>query len=452
MAGSGVRGSGSRRLLPALVMVMAFAWSSGCQRGEEVLPQSGAMPADGSGGGLGLSAPISESVARSLHLRIYPDMAVPGREVVIEVQVVPAPVGEEPDFKFSARQDPCGGELQATGNRLVYKVPSECRGSGITFLAEASGSFGRLEREVRLDIKKAVFMESVVFSYPVPGQKVASPVAVWWDRTLYLNRHEQLSFTALRAGETVLETGTVSPDIVLELDLPPSPEQVLVIGKTSSGTEEKAHLRIHERIAPTWDGNAVMLDPFADAERTGTGTTRDVLDGGGKCRVGLGRRVGPSGDTPFLFLAYHVSKAKILGKGDAFIGFSERIGIPAPAADYDQLVLWMKGDAVHTPATPVYVAVEGSNGSKRTFKIKRLQDHWRRYHFPIAKTLRRGASEELRRVVVYVDAKDVYPPSGTLLVGAMYLEPFPKKAPAGAGEDASNAATEGTAAPAPPLP
>ncbi|MBM4353611.1 MAG: hypothetical protein FJ109_07400 [Deltaproteobacteria bacterium] len=377
--------------------------------------------------GLGLSAPVSDAVSRSLHLRIYPDMAVPGREVVIEVQVVPDLVGEQPQFAFSAPQDPCGGALDVAGNRLVYRVPSDCRGSGITFVAAASGSFGRLEREVRLDIKKAVFMESVVFSYPVPGQKVASPVAVWWDRTLYLNRHESLSFVATRAGEKVVETGTVSPDLVLELDLPPSPEPVQVVGRTSSGTEETAQLRVHERIAPSWPGSIVMLDPFTDAERTGTGTTRDLIEGGGKCQVGLGRRVGPAGETAFMYLQYHVSKQKLLGKGDAFIGFSERVGSVGPASEYDQLVLWMKGDAVHTPASPVHVRIEGSNGSKRTFKIKRLQDHWRRYHFPVARTLRRGASEELRRIQVYVDSKDVSPPLGTLLFGAMYLEPFPKQ-------------------------
>lgn len=440
MAGRGWGLGAGRALVPeawawlrtaAVAALLAVILVAGCRKDDvEVGGNGGAAVADPEaigGAGMGLSAPISETVTRSLHLRIYPDMVVPGREVVIEVEVVPAPVGEVPVFSFSAPQNPCGGNLESTGNKLVYKVPSDCRGSGITFIAAASGSFGRIERDVRLDIKKSVFMESVVFSYPIPGQKVASPVAVWWDRTLYLNRHETLSFVAQRAGEKVLETGEVSPDIVLELDLPPSPESVLLWGRTSSGTEEKAQLRIHERVGPTWGPGVVMIDPFTDPERTGTGTTRDIQDGGGKCRMGMGRRVGPGGDTAFMFLSYHVSKSKILGKGDAHIGFAERIGIPAPASEFDQLILWMKGDAVHTPATPVYVAVEGSNGSKRVFKIKRLQDHWRRYHFPIAKTLTRGASEELRRVRVYVDAKDVYPPSGTMLLGALYLEPFPKK-------------------------
>jgi hypothetical protein len=212
----------------------------------------------------------------------------------------------------------------------------------------------------------------------------------------------------------------------MELDVPPSPEPAQLVGVTSTGSEESARLRILERHVPSWGGDALLLDDFT-TDRNSMGGKRELLSDGGTCELGMGRRISPAGEEPFVFLQYHVAKSKRYGSGESLLGLSEDVTVAATATTHRQLMLWLKGDPVRGVASPVYVRLIGTNGSKRTYTIKRLKDRWSPYHFPLAGALRVASAERLRRVMVFVNAKDVNPPLGTILFGGMYLEPPPSK-------------------------
>ena len=371
--------------------------------------------------------PLVDSIKASLQLKIYPDMAMPGKEVVVEVSVVPLPVGEVPEVRFAAIKDPCDGELVQEGPKVTYLVPQDCRGSGILIRVLVKGSFGVLSQDIPIDIKKTSFMDSVVYNYPLPGQRLSSPISVWWDRSLYHNREEKLSFKVKRRDQTILDTGLLEPGEVIELDIPPSPDEVVLFGETTTGSAETALLRVHRRQVPEWRSNVLMLDSFVLPDQNALGAPREVLDEGGTVEIGLGRRIHlDGGERSFLFMDYHVKKSKRYGRDEALMGFSEKIPVTATVGEYKQLQVWLKGDAVRGTATPIYVRLSGSRGSKRTFAIKKIRDTWQPYHFPLARALRKKG-ERLRRVSIFLDAKDVTPPLGMLLFGGLYLEPHARK-------------------------
>jgi hypothetical protein len=408
------------------LVVVLSAFATGCPGGNE-----GEV-----GGGKISGAPIQEAAPHltertltppSIHLRIYPDMAVPGKEVVVEAELVPHMVSESPTYSFKTLTDPCEGSLEQEGQRAVYQVPSDCRGSGITIEITVDGSFGRLVKTVDLDIKKTSFMDSVVFTYPVPGQRAQSPISVWWDRTLYHNRKEKLSFRVKRFGEFILETGFLEAGQVIELDIPPSPEEIVLFGETTTGSQETALIRVHSRQVPEWPGNVLLLDRFTLPDTSSLEAPRVPIKDGGKCDIGTAWRISSEGREPYLYMHYHVSKAKRYGVQEALIGFREEVPIRATRTEYKELEIWLRGDPVRGGASPVYVRLEGSSGSKRTFKIKRIRDNWRPYHFPLDRALRRSNNERLSAVSVFVDAKDVTPPLGTILFGGLYLKPHRKK-------------------------
>jgi hypothetical protein len=336
-------------------------------------------------------------------------------------------VSESPTYSFKTLTDPCEGSLEQEGQRAVYQVPSDCRGSGITIEITVDGSFGRLVKTVDLDIKKTSFMDSVVFTYPVPGQRAQSPISVWWDRTLYHNRKEKLSFRVKRFGEFILETGFLEAGQVIELDIPPSPEEIVLFGETTTGSQETALIRVHSRQVPEWPGNVLLLDRFTLPDTSSLEAPRVPIKDGGKCDIGTAWRISSEGREPYLYMHYHVSKAKRYGVQEALIGFREEVPIRATRTEYKELEIWLRGDPVRGGASPVYVRLEGSSGSKRTFKIKRIRDNWRPYHFPLDRALRRSNNERLSAVSVFVDAKDVTPPLGTILFGGLYLKPHRKK-------------------------
>ncbi len=402
-----------------LLFAVLFLGFGGC-RSEDRLsgPELGPTPESPA------SATVQERTLAppSIHLRIYPDMVVPGKEVVVEAELVPHMVTESPEFTFKALVDPCEGTLEQEGRRAVYLVPSDCRGSGITLEISVNGSFGTLTKTIDLDIKKTSFMDSVVFTYPVPGQRPQSPISVWWDRTLYQDRNEKLSFRVKRFGEFILETGPLAADQVIELDIPPSPEDVVLYGNTSSGSEETALIRIYSRQVPEWPDNVLLLDRFTLPDSSSLEAPRVPIADGGVCTLGTAWRISAEGREAYLYMHYHVSKAKRYGVHEALMGFREEVPISATGAEYKELEIWMRGDPVRGGASPVYVRVEGSNGSKRTFKVKRVRDDWRPYHFPLDRVLRGSKSERIKAVSVFVDAKDVTPPLGTLLFGGLYLK------------------------------
>ncbi len=372
--------------------------------------------------------PLAEKsglVPPTVRLKVYPDMAVPGKEVVVEVELVPHVVSEHPSYSFRTLSDPCDGTLEQEGARVVYAVPSECRGSGITIEATVQGSFGSLVESVTLDVKKTSFMDSVVFTYPLPGQKAVSPLSVWWDRTLYENRQEKLSFHIKRFGEDILRTGDLSAGAVVELDIPPSPEEIVLFGETTSGSRETALIRVYSRRVPEWPSSVLMLDRFALADTNSMDAPRTVLNEGGECDLGLAWRISADGQEPFLYMHYHVSKAKRYGRNEALMGFREEVPVRATREGYKEIEVWLRGDPVRGAALPVYVRTEGSKGSTRTFKIKRIRDNWRPYHFPLYKALRASSDERLTAVSIFVDGKDVTPPLGTILFGGLYLVPHP---------------------------
>ena len=186
-----------------------------------------------------VAPPVSAAPAPALHLMVYPDMAVPGKEVVVEAEVVPELPPEKMTLTFRLASDPCNGELDVEGMRAVYEVPPDCRGSKIVIEARLVTDEGERRQSVGLDIKKGSFMDSIVLKYPSPGQRVASPIPVWWDRTLYANRNERIAFTVEVHNALVLKTEEFAPDAVIELDVPPSPEKVFLTAKTSGGTVER---------------------------------------------------------------------------------------------------------------------------------------------------------------------------------------------------------------------
>lgn len=415
--------------IPTLARLAALAalLCGGCdaKKNEEQVPAPLAKSSKGS------PASRKNPSRTSLALKVYPDMAVPGKDVVLEAAVVPTLVAEIPRFHFQTVSDPCDGELVQDGAKAVYHVPPDCRGAGISIEILAVGTFGEIRRTVKLDIKRTSFMESVVFTYPVPGQKVVSPIPLWWDRTLYQNREESLSFRVKRFDTFILHTGELSADAVVELDIPPSPDSVVLFGETTTGSEETAKLRVYSRQVPEWGGRDQLIDNFELPDVSSLDAKRGVIRDGGKCVVGSAQRIAAEGITPFLYMHYHVSKSKRYGRDEALMGVTEKVPVSITPATHDKLYVWLKGDPVRGPASPVYVRVKGSAGSSRTFKIKRLRDAWRPYHFPLYKALKK--SEKLRRVTIFLDAKDVTPPLGTVLMGGMYAHALPERP--GDGED-----------------
>lgn len=407
------------------MLLVLLIVASGCT-GERDAPGEKSAPAPQRQETAGPGSPERSLTPPSIHLRIYPDMAVPGQEVVVEAELVPHMAAESPAYSFRTLTDPCEGTMVQEGRRATYQVPSECRGSGITIEIVVVGSFGTLTKTVDLDIKKTSFMDSVVFTYPVPGQRPQSPISVWWDRTLYHNRDERLSFRVKRFGQFILETGALDPDQVIELDIPPSPEEVVLFGETSSGSQETALVRVYSRQVPEWPSNVLLLDRFTLPDSSSLEAPRVPIRDGGACELGTAWRISADGREPYLYMHYHVSKAKRYGVQEALMGFREEVPIKATRAGYKELEIWLRGDPVRGGASPVYVRVEGSRGSKRTFKIKRVRDNWRPYHFPLHKALRRSTDERLHAVSVFVDAKDVTPPLGTILFGGLYLRPHPR--------------------------
>jgi len=357
-------------------------------------------------------------------LKVYPDMAVPGAEVVIEAQLVPPVLSETPAIKFAAIQDPCEGEVTQDGQRAVYKVPAKCRGSKIVIEATASGTFGESRETVSLDIKKSIRIESVVISYPQPNERVVSPVLLLWDRTLYENRKETLSFRASRGNETVLQTRDFAPDSIVELDVPPSPDPLILHASVAGGSAETASLRVFERVLPERPGGAMLIDSFDKPDVNSLGEPRGLLTTGGEALTGMGARVAADGEHPFLYMVYHVRKGSRMERGQTVMGIVEEIrDSTATAANYETLRVWLRGDPVRGFSTPVYVEVQGAFGSKRAFKIVRLRPTWTEFRFPLNGVLRSGGKDWVRKVSVYVDSKDVYPPLSTVMFGGMYLVP-----------------------------
>jgi hypothetical protein len=404
-------------------LLLSVASGAGCSRNDEVLSGSPSRSVHQESKSVIPGKVEHISAVPSLHLKVYPDMAVPGKEVVVEVELVPNVVSEQPRIRFKTLEDPCDGRLEQSGPRVTYHVPADCRGSSISLEILVSGTFGDLRESIDLDIKKTSIMDSVVFTYPVPGQKLLSPVSVWWDRSLYHNREETLSFRVKRFNRYILSTGNLDPGQVIELDIPHSPENTVLFGETSSGSQETALIRVHSRRVPEWSSRVLMLDRFVLPDTNSMDAPRTVLKDGGECVTGMARRISVDGEMPFLYMHYHVSKAKRYGRTESLLGISEQIPVRATRADYKELEIWLRGDPVRGCASPVYVRLKGSRGSEKRFKIKRLKAQWRPYHFPLYRALRSGKNERLKEVQVFVDAKDVTPPLGTILFGGMYLVP-----------------------------
>jgi len=356
-------------------------------------------------------------------------MAVPGKEVVLEAEVMPGDPTGTRKVTFVAVSDPCEGELVQDGARAVYHVPPKCRGSGITLECRVTGPFGQLAKAVTMDIKKSAHMESVVINYPMPGNRVWAPIYIGWDKTLYQNRVETLSFSVKRRKHIILETMQFAPDAMVELDIPPSPDPVVLTARASGGSTETALLRVFDRKAPEWSSNVLLIDSFALADINSLEEERIVLNDGGKVVLGAGVRVSAEGERNFLYMKYHVSKAARYSKKNARLGVKEMVRMrSATKAAYKNVRVWLRGEPARQPAAPVYVEVVGSKGSRRTFKIVRLRETWRQYYFPLNKALRK-AGESVREVSIFLDAKDVMPPLGHIMFGGLYLEPhYVKKA------------------------
>jgi hypothetical protein len=253
---------------------------------------------------------------------------------------------------------------------------------------------------------------------------VASPIPVWWDRTLYANRNERIAFTVEVHNALVLKTEEFAPDAVIELDVPPSPEKVFLTAKTSGGTVERSDLRVHERVLPGWESSAFVLDTFGSLKATSLGGKRGVIEEGGSISLALGSRVGAAQRTGFVVMEYRISKASLrLGKKPARAGIELEVPVAAPLRDFQSLVLWARGDPVRGPASPVYIQVTGSAGTTRTFEIRRLKEDWKAFSFKLHGIPGKGQS--IRRVAVFVEAREVLPPNGTIMLGGLYLVPTP---------------------------
>jgi hypothetical protein len=416
------------RFLASLLLPLALFIFWGCQSDRDEPPhQAGAARKPKVG--QAKPAPRAPAASRtSVHLRVYPDMAVPGKEVVIEVQLVPPLVEEIPRISFHAISDPCEGELEVDGNRLTYHVPADCRGSGITLEARAEGGFGQLSKTVTLDIKKGAHLESVVVRYPLPGDRLWSPIAVRWDRTLYQNQKETLSFVLKRRNKVILKTREFAADAVVELDIPPSPDSAVFFATASGGSEETALLRVYERKIPQWPSRALLVDNFSLPDTNSMDGERVVLRGAGKVTVGQGIRVSAEKERQFTYMAYHVPKKARFAKNSGRMGvLNTMYQSSATKANYKNLRVWLRGDVVRATASPVYVEVRGNKGSLKKFKIKRLKKTWNEYYFPLNRALRKSG-ESVRKISIFLDSKDVVPPMGVISFGAVYLEPYPKKA------------------------
>ena len=411
----------------ALAAAIAILASTACSRSGEGPEKKGPRVEPGALPRAPAPEPPLAPPKPALRLKVYPDMAVPGKEVVLEAEVMPGDLSGTRRVTFVAVSDPCEGELVQDGDRAVYHVPPKCRGSGITLECRVTGPFGELSKAITLDIKKSAHMESVVINYPMPGDRVWAPIYVGWDKTLYQNRVETLSFSVKRREHIILETMQFAPDSMVELDIPPSPDPVVLTARASGGSTETALLRVFERRAPEWSSNVLLIDSFALADINSLDEERVVLNDGGKVVLGAGVRVSAAGERNFLYMKYHVSKAARYSKKNARLGVKEMVRMrSATTASYKNLRVWLRGEPARQPAAPVYVEVVGSKGSRRTFKIVRLRETWRHYHFPLNKALRK-AGESVREVSIFLDAKDVMPPLGHVMFGGLYLEPHPRK-------------------------
>lgn len=408
-----------RLLLCAHLMVFVTA----CSRETGGPEAEGPQVEPGSAPRIASPDPATSPSKPALRLKVYPDMAVPGKEVVLEAEVMPGDPSGTRQITFVAVSDPCEGELVQDGRRAVYHVPPKCRGSGITLECRVTGPFGQLSKAVTLDIKKSAHMESVVINYPMPGNRVWAPIYVGWDKTLYQNRVETLSFSVKRRENIVLETMQFAPDSMVELDIPPSPDPVVLTARASGGSTETALLRVFDRKAPEWSSNVLLIDSFALADINSLEEERIVLNDGGEVVIGAGVRVSAEGEKNFLYMKYHVSKAARYSKKNARLGVKEMVRMRSATKEaYKNVRVWLRGEPARQPAAPVYVEVVGSKGSRRTFKIVRLRETWRQYHFPLNRALRK-AGESVREVSIFLDAKDVMPPLGHIMFGGLYLEP-----------------------------
>jgi hypothetical protein len=403
---------------------MALAMlAGGCS--QDPVVTTGAVPRPSASAGTQADdpVPVPAAAAPSIKLRVYPDMAVPGSTVAIEAQLVPPVIAEEPKVSFRTVQDPCDGEIVQDGYRAEYKVPAKCHGSAIVVEVAVTGSFGELTRSVKLDIKKSIRLESVVISSPQPNERVASPVLLLWDRTLYENRKETLSFRTTRGGKTILQTRDFTPDAIVELDVPPSPDPLTLHATVAGGSTETATLRVFERVAPQSPPGGLVLDRFDSPDGNASGAARKILTTGGQVVAGMGTRVTPQGEGSFFYMGYHVRKASRMERGETVMGIEEEVlDSSATTATYDTLRVWLKGDPVHGFTTPVYVEVAGSFGHSRKFKIVRMRPQWTEFRFPLKGPLR-SPEDRVRKVRVFVDSKDVYPPLSHIFFGGLYLAP-----------------------------
>lgn len=360
--------------------------------------------------------------APSLRLRVYPDMAVPGRQLVLQAEIGSVLSTEEVELTFEATNDPCGGTMSQEGHQLTYDVPKDCRGSKIELTAVVRGEFGEVRKAVALEIKGATSSDSVVLRSPLPWEKVVSPVLARWDRTLYQNRNEELKFLAMLQTERLFDTGYVEPHTLVELDLPPSPESVVVKAQTSGGSEETLTLKVLERKAP-------FFPPWGKVIHDCKGTLGQVpnrmkvLAAGGETDVGVGLRYSPSGQDTFTYVNYHVGKKQRFDRKESPMGIEVMVDGEASSAVYDFVHVWVRGDKTGGFSSPLYVTIKGNMGGERRFKIVRARETWFDFRFPIKAALKEGKGESIKSILIFADARDVNPPLALFLVGGIYLEP-----------------------------
>gem|GEM_PF-4357699 len=440
--------SASWRLTAAAAMLLALA-SCGNEEATynaprvEEAPQPTAQKA--------MPKPPPERMAPSVRIRVYPDMAVPGRDVVVKVELGSVVSGEPINISFEATSDPCNGEMVAQGPQLTYHVPKNCRGSKIEIAVVVTGEFGEVRRMVSLDIKGVTSSEAVVLRSPLPWDTVVSPVPTRWDRSLYQNRKEKLRFSAKLADVPLFETPFVDPNTVVELDLPPSPERIQVRAITSGGTEENLTLRITHRVAPETPAGATLLH---DCQTTPGGATPGTpLDEGGEVTLGTGLRFSasdqfgptpsrePSADAPadqtaaatavseafdgptatFVTVNYHVGKKQRYGRKEAPMGVEIAIDKYHDPSQYEFIYLWLRGEKVSENIHPLYVRVKGTLGTVRQFKVARARRAWHDFRFPIKRAVNVSKGERVKSVSVFVDATNVVPPLGLFAVGGIFL-------------------------------
>lgn len=413
-------GRNMRRFL--LVLLLLLATAAGCK--DEIDNSLAPPPEDLI---LQPQKPVAPKVqaekpAPSLKLRVYPDMAVPGRQVVLTAEVGSVLSTDGVDLTFEATNDPCGGTITQDGYKLTYDVPKDCRGSKIELTAIVRGEFGEVRKAVALEIKGATSSDSVVLRSPLPWEKVISPVLARWDRTLYQNRGEKLKFHATLQAERLFDTGLIEPTTLVELDLPPSPESVVVKAQTSGGSEEILTLKVLERKAPFFPPWGKVIHDC----KGNLGQVPDrmkVLSAGGETEVGVGLRYSPSGQDTFTFVNYHVGKKQRFDRKESAMGIEVMVDGEASSAVYDFLHVWIKGDKTGGFTSPIYVTIKGNMGGERRFKIVRARETWFDFRFPIKAALKEGKGESVKSVMIFADARDVNPPLALFMVGGIYLEP-----------------------------